>query len=349
MRHGTEDSGVRLAEHVAAFSLAVDLGLGQPMEHVLRAWLIAARLAARFGIAGEARAALYYVATLAWVGCVADTPELSAVFGDDIAYRHDGYSLEQTGRPLLRFMLRHAGAGGSPLHRARIAANLLTAGPATVGAVIMSHCLVTATMADRLGLGADVRDPLQQFFTRWDGKGVPGLSGEQIALPMRVYQMADVVEVVQRNDGTDAAVEVARARRGTQFDPAVVDAFAEAPDDVLGEISSEDWTALIASEPTLQQRLSEDDLDLALEAFADFTDLRSRSRAGHSRGVAELATRRARARHRPAWGSRDDPRPSRTALHVAVGAHATARVLPGADARAPVRAGAHQRHRVAHE
>src|SRR5689334_2544399 len=192
------------------------------MEHVLRAWLIAARLASRFGIAGDARAALYYVATLAWVGCVADTPELSAVFGDDIAYRHDGYSLEQTGLPLLGFMVRHAGAGGSPLHRARIAANLMTAGPATVERVIVSHCLVTATMADRLGLGAAVRDPLPQFFSRWDGKGVPGIAGEQIALPMRLYQMADVIEVAQRVEGRDAAVAVARARRGTQFDPAVV-------------------------------------------------------------------------------------------------------------------------------
>ncbi len=41
---GDQDSGLRLAELVAAFSLATDLGLGQPMEHVLRSWLIAVRL-----------------------------------------------------------------------------------------------------------------------------------------------------------------------------------------------------------------------------------------------------------------------------------------------------------------
>ena len=40
----------------------------------------------------------------------------------------------------------------------------------------MSHCLTTGTMAERLGLGADVSAPLQQVFTRWDGKGVPGTS-----------------------------------------------------------------------------------------------------------------------------------------------------------------------------
>ena len=31
------DSGLRLAELVATFWLATDLGMGQPMEHVLRA------------------------------------------------------------------------------------------------------------------------------------------------------------------------------------------------------------------------------------------------------------------------------------------------------------------------
>jgi HD-GYP domain-containing protein (c-di-GMP phosphodiesterase class II) len=291
MKDATAESGLRLAELVAAFTLAVDLGLGQPMEHVLRSWLIAARLGAHVGIKREERGSLYYVATLAWVGCVADTPELSAWFGDDIAYRHDGYELDQTGLPVVGFMLRHAGAGRSPLQRIRIAANLMAAGRRAVEAIIRSHCLVTATMADRLGLGVEVRDPLNQFFTRWDGKGVPDVAGEAIALPMRLYQLADVVEVVQRVEGRDAAVTVARERRGTQFDPAIVDAFAAAADDVLGDpVIDTDWQMLISDEPSLQLRLSEGELDSALEAVADFTDLRSPSRAGHSRGVADLVS-----------------------------------------------------------
>ena len=54
-----------------------------------------------------------------------------------------------------------------------------------------------------------------------------------------------------------------------------------------------DWNALIDGEPYLQQRMSGDELDAALEAIADFTDLRSPSRAGHSRAVAGLAARAA--------------------------------------------------------
>ena len=49
------DSGLRLADLVAAFSLATDLGLGQPTEHVLRSWLIASRLADHLDVGADMR------------------------------------------------------------------------------------------------------------------------------------------------------------------------------------------------------------------------------------------------------------------------------------------------------
>jgi hypothetical protein len=45
MTTGDRPSGVRTAELVAALSLATDLGLGLPEEHVLRQAVIARRLA----------------------------------------------------------------------------------------------------------------------------------------------------------------------------------------------------------------------------------------------------------------------------------------------------------------
>ena len=295
METGDRDSGLRLAELVGAFSLATDLGLGQPMEHVLRSWLIAARLGDHLGVEADDRAALYYVATLAWVGCVADTPDLAAWFGDDIAFRGDSRQIDLTGLPMLGFMLRHVGVGSPALHRLRLRANFMVSGPKAVERVLLSHCLSTARMAQCLGLGEDVCDPLQQAFTRWDGKGVPGgVGGEQIALSMRLFQLADIVDVFHRTEGPDAAVEVAKARRGTAFDPAVVDAFCGVAPDVLGDPTADlDWPALIAVEPTLQRSLTEGELEAALVALADFTDLRSPTRSGHSRGVADLASRAA--------------------------------------------------------
>ena len=289
------DSGLRLADLVAAFSLATDLGLGQPMEHVLRAWAIASRLGEHLGVRSEERAALYYVVTLAWVGCIADTPEVSALFGDDIAFRADTYEIDPAGLPMLGLVLRHVGAGSPAPHRVRLAANVVLTRGKAVERGLMSHCVTTGTMAERLGLGADVSGPLQQIFTRWDGKGVPDhVSGEDIALPMRLFHVADTVEVFHGTRGTDAAVDVARARRGTRFDPKVVDLFCDVAPDVLGDVGGRgDCHALIESEPSLQRRLTESELDGALEAIADFTDLRSPSRAGHSRGVAGLVSRAA--------------------------------------------------------
>jgi HD-GYP domain-containing protein (c-di-GMP phosphodiesterase class II) len=292
---GDRESGVTLAELIAAFSLSTDLGLGQPMEHVLRSWVIAARLGEHVGLEPDDRTALYYVATLAWVGCVADTPELAAWFGDDIAFRGDSRQIDLAGLPMLGFMLRHVGIGSPALHRIRLGASLVVTGGKGVERALLSHCLTTSRMADGLGLSPSVCAAVQQAFTRWDGKGVPGgVGGTEIALPMRVFQLADIVEVFQRNGGVDPAIEVARARRGTAFDPDVVDAFCRAAADVLGGPAADlDWNALLASDPALLKQLTNDELDAALEAIADFTDLRSPPRAGHSRSVASLVARAA--------------------------------------------------------
>jgi HD-GYP domain-containing protein (c-di-GMP phosphodiesterase class II) len=288
---GDRDSGLRLAELLAAFSLTIDLGLGQPMEHVLRSWLIAGRLGERLGLGAGARVSLYYVMMLAWVGCVADTAEVAAWFGDDIAFRADSYRVDFAGLPMMGFALSHAGAGTPFLHRLQLAASLVLTGGRAVEHGLMSHCLSTTQMAGRLGLPQEVCQPLGQVFTRWDAKGVPdGVGGEQIAQPVRLFHLADTVEVFYRAGGVDAAVEVARARRGKHFDPAMVDLFCETAAEVLADMDAvAECTALIEAEPGLCRQLSERELDSALEAMADFTDLRSPCRAGHSRGVADLA------------------------------------------------------------
>ena len=295
MESPDRDSGVRLAEVVAAFSLATDLGLGQPMEHVLRSWLIAACLGEHFGLGAEGRRSLYYVVTLAWVGCVADTPEVARWFGDDIAFRHDSYEVDFAGLPMLGFALRHVGLGSPAWQRLRLGATLMATGGTAVRRGLMSHCLTTARMAERLGLGEQVCRPLKQVFSRWDGKGVPsGVAGEGIALQVRLFHLADSVEVLHRAGGVDAAVDLARSRRGTQLDPALVDAFCRVAGDVLANVEAVgDWEELIESEPGLQTSLTDRELDTVLEAVADFTDLRSPCRAGHSRAVAALCSRAA--------------------------------------------------------
>ena len=87
MDAGAEGRQVRLAELVAALSLGIDLGFGQPMEHVLRQCLIALRLAEQIGLDEDERAVVYYTALLVNVGCHTDAHEQAKWFGDDIAFK----------------------------------------------------------------------------------------------------------------------------------------------------------------------------------------------------------------------------------------------------------------------
>src|SRR5205807_2641820 len=72
------------AELLAALSVAIDLGLGQPAEHMLRAAMIATRLADRLGLTKAQRDCVYYTTLIMWIGCHADSHEYARWFGDDI-------------------------------------------------------------------------------------------------------------------------------------------------------------------------------------------------------------------------------------------------------------------------
>src|SRR6266496_3740757 len=111
---------VRLAELVAALSLGIDLGFGQPMEHVLRQCLIALRLAEGLGLDEQERADVYYTALLVNVGCHTDAHEQAKWFGDDIALRATKYDYPMKGLKSAAAGMRLLGAGNPPLHRFRL-------------------------------------------------------------------------------------------------------------------------------------------------------------------------------------------------------------------------------------
>jgi hypothetical protein len=133
---------LRLAELVAALSLATDLGLGLPQEHVLRQCRIALGLADRLGLDDADRAAVYYVAMLAWVGCTADSHELAQQFGDDLALRADAHRVDLAGLPMVGFLLRRVGTGHPPLRRAGMAAALVATGGRDAAEAMTAHCHV---------------------------------------------------------------------------------------------------------------------------------------------------------------------------------------------------------------
>ena len=126
------DEDVRLAELVAALSLGIDLGFGQPMEHVLRQCLIALRLAESLGLDEDTRVAVYYTALLVNVGCHSDAHEQAKWFGDDIALKADKYEYPLRGlRGAVAGMTRLGSGADSLLGRFRVGLEFAVSGRQT--------------------------------------------------------------------------------------------------------------------------------------------------------------------------------------------------------------------------
>src|ERR1700750_2856118 len=165
---------VRLAELVAALSLGVDLGFGQPMEHALHQCLIAVRIAAPMGPDAPERAAVYYTALLITVACHSDAHEQAKWFGDDIALKAGKYDHEMRSLRGAAAMLGRLGSGHPPLHRFRIGLDLALRGHREVEQMITSHAALARTLAEQLGLSESVLAALAGAYERWDGAGRAG-------------------------------------------------------------------------------------------------------------------------------------------------------------------------------
>ncbi len=286
---------LRVTELIASLSLAADLGTGQPLGHALSTSLKAVELAAALGSDGDQIRSVQQVALLRFIGCTADSDQLSReVGGDDVAFLA-AMAPVFLGEPSegMRALVSHVGVGRSLPQRALLLARILT-DPGGDGRTLAAHCEVAAMLARRLELDDSVVNALAHAYERWDGKGYPdGLGGEDVPFEVRVAVVARDADLFARQ-GSDVA-EVLRQRRGKAYDPAVVDAWLE------GAIphGEAEWQDVLDAEPPPARHVA--DLDGALTALADFVDLKSPCMRGHSRRVADLAARAGKA------AGHDDP------------------------------------------
>jgi HD-GYP domain-containing protein (c-di-GMP phosphodiesterase class II) len=285
-------SDIRLAEIVAALSLGIDLGFGQPMEHVLRQCLISLHLAEQLELADEEKVVVYYTALLLTVGCHSDAHEQAKWFGDDFALKANKYKYGlRDPRGTAATMGLLGGRGNPPLHRFRVGLEFAISGRSDLDEMFTHHAALARMLAEQLGLGDDVQAAVAASYEQWDGKGWPGeLRGDAVPIGARIAGLAEFVEVAHRVGGVPAAIKLARKRSGKQFDPAVAAALCAAPEDIFADLdTTQTWKAVIAAEPALGVRLSDGQLESALTAIANFIDLKSPYFLGHGQAVADLA------------------------------------------------------------
>ncbi len=285
---------LRLAELMAALSLATDLGMGQPMEQALRTCLIAVSLGDRLGLSRDELSEVYYVALLRFLGCTADAHEFAAmVGGDDISMRAAiAPVLGGTRNEFASQVMPKVGAGKGPLRRAQLLAGMLSSGEQQGREGVRAGCELAVNLAGRIGLSSGVRRGLASAFETWSGTGFPdGIGGEAIPLSSRLVFVARDAEILQRRGGDEAVKAAMQERGGVTYDPSVAAAFLSNFDALMDSAAVvSPWDAVLEREPEPHPWVPESRLDPTLEAFADFVDMKSPFTAGHSREVAALAS-----------------------------------------------------------
>jgi len=99
---------------------------------------------------------------------------------------------------------------------------------------IQNHSRLGATLLEPFSFLREAAILIAYHHERWDGSGYPyGIRGEYIPLGARILSIADafdaihVPDIIDRSLRNRIALRILRVASGTQFDPSVVEAFAE--------------------------------------------------------------------------------------------------------------------------
>src|SRR3954471_14798795 len=228
------DMDVRLSEVLAALSHALDITEGQPRGHAERTCLIAMRIARQIVLDGPTRSALFHAALLKDAGCSSNAAKVASLYGADDADVKRDRKVTDHRQPLqsVRHLVRATAPGGSPIAKARQLRLLVSHGATGSRALTELRCERGAAVARSVGLSIEAETAIRHLDEHWDGRGYPSsLAGEEISLCGRILGLAQTAEVYWQDGGAAGACPGARDRRGTWFDPALVDALCASEDD----------------------------------------------------------------------------------------------------------------------
>ncbi len=310
--------GLRLAELLAAVSLATDLAHDVPAESALRDAVLAVEFARRIGTSGPELSDVFYLALLYHIGCtgaVAAQSRLGA--GDDRNVRRWMSEADYANRPgLMRVAVTKLAPQWGATGLVQGIAALATAGR-DLPEAFANIAEVAARLSQRLGASPGVTESLCHAYGRWDGKIFPSLpSGAGLSRTARLVHLVHIAQIYHQVGGLDAADAVVRQRSGSELDPELARLWLENAADLFGVLSGEStWDQVLEAEPEPHRRVGQAHLDDVSAALADFVDLASPFTSGHSTHVARLAEGGSVARGvgRGGGGNRSaswtDPRP----------------------------------------
>lgn len=295
-RESSEAQVLRLSEVLSGMSYALDLTEGQRAGHSVRSALLGMRLAEVIGLPQSDRSPLFYALLMKDLGCSSNAARFAALFGSndhdlkaDLKIIDWSQALES-----FRFVARNAGGGGFWLRRIWHLLGVMSQGTAGAREVVLTRCERGAEIAKLLSLPDETALAIRSLDEHWDGRGQPfEQRGTEIPQLARILGLSQTFEVFFSTHDLETAFDMAVARRGTWFEPALVDAlFLLRKDMAFWRVLAEGdaRSALCAYEPEEEiRRATPAVLDGVAEAFARVIDAKSPWTYDHSRGVADLA------------------------------------------------------------
>ena len=294
-------TAVSLSEVLSALSYALDLTEGQRPGHTLRTCLIGMWLGGEIGLSQEMRSSLYYALLLKDAGCSSNAARMSSLFGsDDRFVKPFLKNVDRQERLTLALKtLLASGKGGNLLGRIKHFVGISRTQDVARD-LIAIRCERGAGIAIRLGFSEATANAIRGVDEHWNGEGHPeGLRGEEIPILARIINICQTVEVFHSEHGIGGAIAVLLKRRGTWFDPGLVDRMlkwrreADGWEEPAGEEIAERVTKM---EPGADpQMVTPEELDNIARAFADIIDAKSPFTYNHSANVAAFAAAIARA------------------------------------------------------
>lgn len=284
---------IRLAELLAAVSLATDIADDAPLESALGDAVTSVRLARIAGLGDTDVADVYYLALLYHVGCTAaaDAQE-RLVAGEDAGLGRWFSEADYADREGLLRLAAPAAARNLGLPERQMAVDrLLKRLEGSLAQSFAAICEVGARLGERLGAGTNVVRALDHAYARWDGQVYFLLPrGEAISYHARLVHLVHVARVYARGGGRDMADAVVRERSRGEFDPQFSELWLANSAELLSLHGGGSlWEAALAAEPEPHRLVPGSHIDLVMTALADFVELKSAHSLGHAARVAELA------------------------------------------------------------
>ncbi len=281
---------------LAALSTALDLTEGQLPGHALRTAYLATRAAEAMHLSGADRATVFYAAFLKDAGCSSNAAAVTRIFGmDDIALKGRQAGLERSILAYAAFTIRNLPATEPlPLRLRRLIRIGLT-GTRERRATEQIRCERGAAIARKAGFGDAVGAAVHDVHEHWDGGGEPrGLARTDIDRHARIISACAGLDLFVSLRGRAEALTVLAARRGSWYEPDVVDAlFDLTTHGLLDELDDADLVGrTMALGPVDRVDAGLDvDVDGLASAFADIVDAKSPFTGSHSQRVAAVAER----------------------------------------------------------